>query len=175
MALRIALASDHAGFEQKEQLVSWLREQGCEVDNFGSYGADERVDYPDFAAAVAKEVAAGTVDFGILVCGTGIGMAIAANKLAGIRAANITTPELAALAREHNDANILTLSGRFVDLHTNELIIKAFLETPFAAGRHADRIAKITALEQAGTRQDDDGFTPGLAAGMAAAAFGFHM
>jgi len=146
MALRIALASDHAGFEQKQQLSHWLSEQGYEVDDFGP-PSEERVDYPDYAALVARGLAAGKADFGVLVCGTGIGMAIAANKVPGIRAANITTPEFAAIAREHNDANVIALSGRFVDLPTNKLIIKAFLETSFGGGRHADRVAKITAAE----------------------------
>ena len=92
---------------------------------------DERVDYPDFAALVARDVAAGTAERGVLVCGTGIGMAVAADKVQGIRAANVVTPEFAALAREHNDANVIALSGRFVDEETNRRILDAFLSTDF--------------------------------------------
>lgn len=144
--MNISIASDHAGFEQKQQLAEYLRAQGHEVDDCGP-ADDNRVDYPDFAAAVARKVASGAADRGVLVCGTGIGMAIAANKVAGIRAANVTTPEFAALSREHNDANVVTLSGRFVSLADNEAILDAFLATPFGEGRHAGRVAKIAALE----------------------------
>jgi ribose 5-phosphate isomerase B len=144
--LPIVIASDHAGFEQKQQLAAWLTSQGYSVNDLGP-ATDDRVDYPDYAALVAKEVAAGTATYGVLVCGTGIGMAIAANKIPGTRAVNITTPEFAALSREHNDANIVTLSGRFVSLETNERILQTFLTTPFGEGRHADRVAKITDLE----------------------------
>jgi ribose 5-phosphate isomerase B len=138
----VAIASDHAGFEQKQQLATWLSELGFEVHDLGP-ATDERVDYPDYAAKVAGEVATGTVARGILVCGTGIGMAIAANKRRNVRAANITSPEFAILAREHNDANVITLSGRFVDLTTNKQIVNNFLTTPFGGGRHAERVKKI--------------------------------
>ena len=96
---------------------------------------------------MARDVAAGEVDRGVLVCGTGIGMAVAANKVHGIRAANVTSPEFAALAREHNDANIVCVSGRFVDDATNRAIVKTFFETEFEGGRHTGRVAKIMALE----------------------------
>jgi ribose 5-phosphate isomerase B len=142
----IAIASDHAGFKQKQQLAEWLAEQDYAVNDLGPFDED-RVDYPDYAALVAQEVSAGTATFGVLVCGTGIGMAVAANKLKGIRAVNAITPEFAALSREHNDANILTLSGRFVSLETNKQSVENFLTTPFAAGRHTQRIQKITSLE----------------------------
>ena len=102
---------------------------------------------PDFAELVARDVAGGAAERGVLVCGTGIGMAVAANKIDGIRAANVTSPLFAALAREHNDANVVTLSGRFVDEGTNRAILDAFLATPFGEGRHAGRVAKIMALE----------------------------
>jgi ribose 5-phosphate isomerase B len=138
----VAIASDHAGFEQKRQLADWLNELGFEVHDLGP-ATDERVDYPDYAAKVAEEVASGAATRGILVCGTGIGMAIAANKRHGIRAANITDPQFATLAREHNDANVITLSGRFVDLETNKQIVNNFLTTDFGGGRHADRVKKI--------------------------------
>jgi len=145
--MRIGIASDHAGFEEKQLLVGYLRELGHEVIDRGPENAD-RVDYPDFAALVARDVADGTAERGVLVCGTGIGMAVAANKVHGIRAANVTSPEFAALAREHNDANIVTVSGRFVDDETNRAIVKTFLETDFAGGRHTARVGKIMALEQ---------------------------
>ena len=124
--MKVSIASDHAGFEEKELLKPYLVERGHEVIDRGP-DSDDRVDYPDFAELVAKDVAGGEADRGVLVCGTGIGMAIAANKVDGIRAANVTTPEFAALAREHNDANIVTVSGRFVTDETNRAIVKEFL------------------------------------------------
>ena len=144
--LRIALASDHGGFEQKEELRPWLEDLGFTVDDFGC-DSEESVDYPDYAERAARAVAQGDDDYGILVCGTGIGMMIAANKVAGIRAANLTSPEIAKLSREHNDANVITLSGRFVDLSANKEILKSFLSTEFGGGRHAGRVEKIMALE----------------------------
>lgn len=144
--MKISIASDHAGFEQKQALRDYLAEKGCEVVDRGP-DTDDRVDYPDFAAPVARDVADGAADFGVLVCGTGIGMAVAANKVHGIRAVNCITEQFAELAREHNDANVLTLSGRFVALEDNERILDAFLSTAFGGGRHAGRVAKIMALE----------------------------
>ena len=144
----VTIASDHAGFEQKQLLVDYLLGLGHDVIDRGP-DDDNRVDYPDFAAVVAHDVAEGRADRGVLVCGTGIGMAIAANKVAGIRAANVTTPEFAALSREHNDANVVTVSGRFVDDETNRRIVKTFLETEFGGGRHEGRVRKIAALEHA--------------------------
>lgn len=153
--MRIAIASDHAGFEQKEALAPFLEGLGHEVADLGPSSAD-RVDYPDYAVLVANEVASGRADRGVLVCGTGIGMALAADKVAGIRAANITTPEFADLCRRHNDANVITLSGRFVDLATNERILKVFLVSEFEGGRHAQRVAKIMELDVAGKRDRVD-------------------
>lgn len=144
--MRVSIGSDHAGFEQKEMLIGYLESQGFGVIDRGPE-TDGRVDYPDFAALVAQDVTGHEADFGVLVCGTGIGMAIAANKVRGIRAANITRADFAALAREHNDANVLTLSGRFVSFEENCRIVDAFLSTPFGDGRHAGRVAKIMALE----------------------------
>ena len=144
--MRVQIASDHGGFEQKEELAAWLSSQGCVVTNSGC-PSTESVDYPDYAAIVANGVVAGEADFGILVCGTGIGMAIAANKVDGIRAANVTSVEFAKLARQHNNANIVTLSGRFVSLEENKAIIEAFLTTPFEAGRHERRVEKIMNLQ----------------------------
>ena len=145
--MNISIASDHAGFEQKTALAAYLRELGHRVTDLGPDN-DERVDYPDFAALVARDVAAGAAERGVLVCGTGIGMAVAANKIDGIRAANVTSPEFAELSREHNDANIVALSGRFVEESTNRAILDAFLATPFGEGRHTGRVAKIMALEE---------------------------
>ncbi len=116
--MRVSIGSDHAGFEQKQALVDYLKGKGHEVVDRGPAN-DDRVDYPDYAAPVARDVADGAADYGVLVCGTGIGMAMAADKVPGVRAANIINPEFAALCREHNDANVITLSGRFVPLGEN--------------------------------------------------------
>ncbi len=145
--MRVSIASDHAGFEQKQKLAKYLTNEGYEVADLGPEN-DDRVDYPDFAALVAHDVANGKSQYGVLVCGTGIGMAIAANKVNGIRAANVVSSEFAQLAREHNDANIVTVSGRFTDLKTNEEIIDAFLTTEFGGGRHEGRVEKIMNLEK---------------------------
>ncbi len=143
--MRVAIASDHAGFEQKQQLASYLAsELGQDVIDLGP-DTDDRVDYPDYANKVARAVADGTAERGVLVCGTGIGMALTADKVTGIRASSITSPEFAALFREHNDGNVLCLSGRFVDPAVNEECIKVFLETEFGGGRHQQRVDKIMA------------------------------
>ena len=144
--MRVSIGSDHAGFEQKQALVDYLKGKGHEVVDRGPAN-DDRVDYPDYAAPVARDVADGAADYGVLVCGTGIGMAMAADKVPGVRAANIINPEFAALCREHNDANVITLSGRFVPLDENERILDAFLATDFGGGRHAGRVEKIMALD----------------------------
>lgn len=144
----IAIASDHAGFEQKQYLAQYLDELGYTVIDEGPASAD-RVDYPDFAEKVALDVSNKKAEVGVLVCGTGIGMAISANKVNGIRATNATTTEFAQLSREHNNCNIITLSGRFVNLDENKKILDVFLNTPFAGGRHAERVNKIMALESA--------------------------
>ncbi len=144
--MKISIGSDHAGFEQKEQLRAYLAEQGHEVKDCGP-ADDSRVDYPDFAVLVANDVVSGVAERGVLVCGTGIGMALAADKVAGIRAANIINPQFAALCRQHNDANVITLSGRFVELEENERILDVFLSTDFEGGRHTGRVEKIMALD----------------------------
>jgi len=140
--MRIALGADHAGFHLKDALKRTLDELGVAYQDFGT-GSAESVDYPDFAQAVARGVAAGQFDRGILVCGSGVGMAIAANKLPGIRSAAIVDADSARLAREHNDLNVLALGARVTPEVRARDIVKAFLETPFAGGRHATRIAKI--------------------------------
>jgi ribose 5-phosphate isomerase B len=146
--MRVVIGSDHAGFHQKQRLCAHLRDAGHDVQDVGTSSAEESVDYPDFAVVVARAVACGDAQFGVLVCGTGIGMAMVANKVAGVRAANVTDPAFAELAREHNDANVVTVSARFVPVQVNEEIVDAFLSTPFGEGRHAGRVAKISALEK---------------------------
>lgn len=145
--MRVAIASDHAGFEQKQQLVDYLASE-LKVDTIDcGPDTDDRVDYPDYAKKVADMVVSGEVDRGVLVCGTGIGMALAADKVAGIRASSITSPEFADLFRRHNDGNVVCLSGRFVDLQVNKDIIKVFLTAEFEGGRHAERVAKVMKLD----------------------------
>jgi ribose 5-phosphate isomerase B len=146
--MKIAMGADHAGFELKNRLAAWLAAQGFEISDLGTNSA-EPVDYPDFARKVGEQVAAHQADCGILVCGSGIGMAIAANKVPGIRAANVTTANEAQLSREHNDANVLALGARLLDQTTAESIVKTWLQTPFAGGRHQRRIDKITDIERA--------------------------
>ncbi|THG37169.1 ribose 5-phosphate isomerase B [Adlercreutzia caecimuris] len=144
--MRVSIGADHAGFEQKQALAAYLAGKGHEVCDRGP-DSDDRVDYPDYAAAVARDVAEGAADAGVLVCGTGIGMAMAADKVPGVRAANIINTEFAALCREHNDANVITLSGRFVPLEENERILDTFFATDFGGGRHAGRVEKIMQLD----------------------------
>ncbi len=144
--MKVSIGSDHAGFVQKEELIEHLKAVGYEVIDRGPVNGN-RVDYPDYAAAVAHDVSDGTADRGVLICGTGIGMAMAADKVVGIRAANITTVEFAELCRQHNDANLITLSGRYVDLDTNKQIVDTFLTTKFEGGRHVMRVAKIMRMD----------------------------
>ncbi len=145
--MRIAIAADHGGFEQKQQLAGFIADElGHEVEDMGT-DSTESVDYPDFAEKVARAVSSGEADFGVLVCGTGIGLAVAADKVAGVRASSITSVDFARLFRQHNNGNVVCLSGRFVDLAVNEDIVRTFIETPFEGGRHAVRVAKIAALE----------------------------
>ena len=144
--MKVSIASDHAGFDEKQLLIPYLQELGYEVIDRGPESAD-RVDYPDYAALVAKDIEDDEAERGVLICGTGIGMSLAANKCKGIRAANVTSVPFAELCRQHNDANVLTLSGRFVDVEENKKIVKTFLETEFEGGRHEGRVNKISSLE----------------------------
>lgn len=145
--MRVAIASDHGGFEHKQELVNYLtNELGCEVLDMGP-DSDASVDYPDYAAPVARAVSAGEADRGVLVCGTGIGMALAADKVPGVRASSITSVPFAELFRQHNNGNVVCLSGRFVDLDVNKEIVKTFLTTEFEGGRHEGRIAKVMDLD----------------------------
>jgi ribose 5-phosphate isomerase B len=144
--MKIAIAADHAGFALKEKLRERLAGVGHQVVDFGSNSA-ESCDYPDFARLVGREVSQGHSDRGILVCSSGIGMAIAANKVEGVRAARAMDPEEARLMREHNDANVLTLGARYFDESRAMELIEPFLRAEFAGGRHARRVAKIAQLE----------------------------
>jgi len=151
--VRIAIGSDHAGFRLKEAIRARLADKGIDVVDVGTT-SEAPADYPDFAAAVAAKVAAGVAGRGILVCGTGIGMAIAANKVHGIRAASVTDLESARLSRAHNDANVLTLGARIAPPDLALDIVQMFLDTEFAGGRHQRRVDKISALEsEAGKNQ----------------------
>lgn len=151
--MRVAVGSDHAGFEQKQHILTHLAGRGRDVVDMGTTSGDESVDYPDLAVRVARAVANGDVDFGVLVCGTGVGMAMVANKVHGVRAANITDPEFARLSRAHNNANVVTVSGRFVPLQVNEEIVDAFLDTAFEGGRHERRVEKIADVERTNGQQ----------------------
>ena len=143
----VGLGADHAGFPLKEDLKAWLIDHGYDVVDFGAQST-ESVDYPDYAEAVGAAVVTGKATCGVLVCGTGIGMAIAANKVRGIRAAPVVDEESARLMREHNNANVLALGARVTPADTARRLVNAFLDTPFAGGRHERRIDKITALDK---------------------------
>ena len=142
----IALGADHAGYELKQILSQWLSEQGHLVSDFGTHSTDS-VDYPDIAAAVARAVRVGAAERGLLVCGSGVGMAIAANKVAGIRAAVAADVVTARLCREHNDTNVLALGARATGRAAAIAIVHAWLETAFAGGRHARRVEKLDVLD----------------------------
>lgn len=142
----IAIASDHAGYDLKTVLAEELGTMGYEVVDLGTDGRDS-VDYPDFAKALIKAVIDGRADCGVLVCGTGIGISIAANRHPGIRAAVCHNETTARLARAHNDANVLALGARIVGIEVAKDCLKAFLTTEFAGGRHAGRVAKLAGSE----------------------------
>ncbi len=140
--MRIALGADHAGFELKERLKAHLREQGHEALDLGT-NSTESVDYPDFGRAVGKAVAEGRADRGVLACGTGIGIAIAANKVKGVRAGVPNDLFATRLMREHNDANVIAFGARQTAAPLAEAMLDLFLETPFAGGRHERRVKKL--------------------------------
>lgn len=144
---KIAIGSDHAGFEAKEKAKAELVALGVEVIDKGSHSL-ESVDYPDFGAAVARAVVSGEVERGVLVCGSGIGISIAANKIPGARAALCWNEETARLAREHNDANVMCFGSRFIEPEQAARMVRIFLETDFAGGRHAQRVEKLAALDR---------------------------
>lgn len=143
----IALGADHAGWELKEALKAWLIEHSHQILDFGTHSPDP-VDYPDYAVQVAEAVASGKAERGVLICGTGIGMAMTANKVPGVRAALCSDPFTARMSREHNDANVLTLGGRLMDKELGLEILQMWLDTPFAGGRHARRLGKIAQIER---------------------------
>jgi ribose 5-phosphate isomerase B len=142
--LKLVFAADHAGYELKNQLRDAAEKQGYVVSDVGTHAADS-VDYPDYAHRGAEAIIGGQADLGIFVCGSGTGMAISANKTQGVRAANAWSAEIAKLAREHNDANVLCIPGRFMSPADAEAIMQAFLSAEFQAGRHATRVGKIEA------------------------------
>jgi len=145
--MKIALASDHAGYELKKSVMDYLSENGIQYEDFGS-GTGERVDYVDHAEKAVKEVCMGEYEQAILVCGTGLGMAIVANKYKGIRATPCTDEYSAEMSRKHNDSNCLTLGGRILPQDEALSIVKVWIETEFEGGRHQGRIDKILEIEE---------------------------
>jgi ribose 5-phosphate isomerase B len=139
----IAIANDHAGTELKRVLAAMLADRGFQVVDLGTGGSDS-VDYPDFAAAMAKALAEGKADRGLLICGTGIGIAMAANRFRNVRAAPVHDISTARLAREHNDANVIALGARFIGPELAKECLEVFLNTPFSGGRHVGRVAKMS-------------------------------
>jgi RpiB/LacA/LacB family sugar-phosphate isomerase len=155
--MRVAIGTDHAGFELKERLKLALREWGHEVDDLGTYST-EPVDYPDFCFPAAERVARGQADRGIVLGGSGIGEAIAANKVSGIRAAVVTSEDTARLTRQHNDSNVVALGGRTNPDHEQVVRwLRVWLDTAFEGGRHTARLAKIAAYEAAHLRPGGGG------------------
>ena len=140
--MKLVIGGDHAGYALKQELISYLQDRGHEVDDKGPFST-ESVDYPDFSHLVAKEIEAGKAELGILICGSANGVAMAANKHQQIRAAIAWTPEIAKLARTHNDANILCLPARFITEESAKEMVAVFLETKFEGGRHQNRVNKI--------------------------------
>ncbi len=145
--MKIALACDHGGFRLKEVIKAYLEELGIEYVDYGAY-SEESVDYPDFAHKAAKGIVNGEADRGIFICGTGIGISIAANKVKGIRAALCYNIFAAEMSRRHNDANVLCLGGRVLGEELAKAIVKVWLETPFDGGRHERRVNKISEIEE---------------------------
>lgn len=145
--MKIAVGSDHGGYLLKEEIKNWLAEKGMEFKDYGTYNTDS-CDYPDIGLAVGKAVSSGVYDRGIIICGTGIGISISANKVRGIRAALCHDTFSARMAREHNDANILALGERVIGRGLALDIVEIWLKSSFAGGRHQRRVDKITALEQ---------------------------
>jgi len=147
--MRIAIGSDHRGFQLKQKVIQILESRGLEVTDAGTHSSDT-VDYPAFASSVAKRVGSGEVERGVLICGTGIGMAIAANKILGVRAAPCHDEITAEISRRHNDLNVLCLSADLMGDRQVEPLINTWLDTPFEGGRHARRVAQINRLESGG-------------------------
>jgi len=148
MIILIAIGSDHGGYELKERIANYLIKKGMTVEDFGCFSSETSVDYPDYGLAVAEAVAGGKYEFGIIVCGTGIGISIAANKVPGIRAALCTDCYMARMSREHNNANILALGGRVIGEGLALEIVETWLNAKFAGERHQRRLDKITGIEE---------------------------
>ncbi len=146
--MRIAIGSDHRGFQLKSRLIEYLRQQGHEIVDQGTNGSDS-CDYPDYAQSVAECVSSQATERGILICGTGIGMAIAANKVPGVRAAPVQDELTAEMSRRHNDLNVLCLSADMLGQKNIENMVDVWLKTEFEGGRHARRVEKIAQIEQA--------------------------
>ncbi len=145
--MKIAIGSDHVGFELKPQMIEYVKELGHEIDDFGPFGS-ERTDYPIYGKKVAKAVAAGEYDRGILICGTGVGISITANKVKGIRAIVCSEPYSAKLSRQHNNTNILAFGSRVIGGELAKMIVKEWLEGEYEGGRHQRRIDEIAAVEE---------------------------
>ena len=141
--MRIAIASDHAAVALKADLVGWLGQLGHEVNDLGPQGV-ESVDYPDYGYKLAEQIAAGGADFGVALCGSGIGISIAANRHPACRAALVAEPLSARLAREHNDANVIAMGARLIGVEMARACVEAFLSTPFTGGRHGARVEKLS-------------------------------
>ncbi|MBQ1822601.1 MAG: ribose 5-phosphate isomerase B [Lachnospiraceae bacterium] len=145
--MKIAIANDHAATQMKKDIVAYLEEKGYEVVNFGTDG-DASVDYPEYGCKAAEAVASGECEQGVLICGTGIGISLAANKVPGIRAAAVSEPVSARLCKEHNNANIIAFGARIVGLEEAKAIVDAFLTASFLGGRHQRRVDMITEIEK---------------------------
>ena len=144
--MKIAIASDHGGYDYKQELIPYIESLGHQVLDLGCHGPAS-VDYPDYGILCAQAVARGEADRGVVICGTGIGMSISANKVPGIRCALCTDPVMARLTREHNDANMLAMGGRIIGIELAKGIVQVFLSTEFSGGRHKTRIDKIAQYE----------------------------
>ena len=145
--MKIGIGCDHAAFHMKEEVAAYLKELGHEVADFGTH-SEKRCDYPIYGEKVAWAVAEGQVERGVLICGTGVGISLAANKLPGIRAAVCSEPVTARLSRAHNDVQIIAFGARIVGMETAKAILDAFLNTPFEGGRHQERLALISRIEK---------------------------
>lgn len=145
--MKLVLGADHGGYRRKEAIKAWLKEEGYEINDVGTY-SEESTDYPAFGHQAALEVQAGQADLGIIFCGSGIGIGIAANKVSGIRCATVSEPYSARLARNHNNANMIALGARIIGLDMTKEIIRAFLGAEFEGGRHERRVGQIEDIKE---------------------------
>ncbi len=151
--MKIALAFDHAGFLVKDEIIAYLKEKGCETEDFGTFSSDS-CDYPDYAYPAALAVAKGECDFGVFICGTGIGISLVANKVKGVRAAPCSDAFTAEMTRRHNDSNVLALGQRIISVEKMKELIDIFLSSPFEGGKHERRVEKINLIESGKTPFD---------------------